>query len=56
MRFSGGEIAFEKQQKRDEYIKNYCINNNINLMEISYKQNTKDKVFEYLNNYFKNAE
>lgn len=55
MRFSGGEIAFEKQQKRDKYIKNYCINNNINLMEISYKQNTKDKVFEYLNKYFKNV-
>lgn len=41
---TGGIIDFKRQQKRDEYVRNYCKNNNIRLIEIKYDEN--------LNNYF----
>lgn len=35
----GGEIRFQEQQNRDELLRNYCKENNIRLLEISYKEN-----------------
>ena len=32
----GGKIDFERQQKRDEYVRNYCKENDIRLLEIPY--------------------
>lgn len=40
----GGIIDFEKQQKRDLYVKNYCEENNINLIEIKYSDNILEKL------------
>lgn len=34
--YYGGKFRFEQQQKRDEFIRNYCKNNNILLLEIRY--------------------
>ena len=36
--FFGGKDVFEKQQKRDNFVRNYCQENNIELIEISYKE------------------
>ncbi len=36
-KFFGGEIAFNKQVLRDEYIRKYCLNNDIKLIELSYQ-------------------
>ena len=54
MGFSGGQIAFEHQQKRDQYIRDYCNNNKIKLLEISYEYNTQEKINNILNNFFEN--
>lgn len=35
----GGEIKFQKQVIRDNYVRYYCINNNIKLIEIKYNDN-----------------
>ena len=48
--YFGGELAFNKQQQRDQEIQNYCFNNNLSLLEIKYT----DNIIEVLNNYFKN--
>lgn len=32
----GGQLKFDKQVKRDEFLREYCQKNNINLVEISY--------------------
>lgn len=37
--YFGGQIAFEKQQNRDQLLRDYCKENNIKLIEISYKEN-----------------
>lgn len=34
----GGKIKFEKQVNRDNYVRNYCCNNNIKLIEIRYDE------------------
>lgn len=44
----GGVIEFERQQKRDEYVRNYCEENNIRLLEIPYNK-TWEEVTEILN-------
>lgn len=44
----GGQVKFEQQQKRDEYVRQYCKENNINLLEIKYDENVE----EVLNQYF----
>lgn len=46
----GGKIEFERQQKRDKYIRNYCEKNNIRLLEIPYTK-TWDEVTKLLNTY-----
>lgn len=38
MDYFGGEIRLEHQQNRDQYLRDYCISNNINLIEIKYDQ------------------
>lgn len=48
MRFTGGILQFEHQQKRDQYVRDYCKNNNINLIEISYENKTKENIKECL--------
>lgn len=40
----GGELEFQRQQKRDEYVRNYCKNNNIKLIEIKYNESINDKL------------
>lgn len=40
----GGELGFQKQQKRDEYVRNYCKEHNIKLIEIKYNENINDKL------------
>ena len=37
--YFGGTLKFEKQQRRDSYVRNYCNKTNIKLIEISYKEN-----------------
>lgn len=56
MRFSGGILAFEHQQLRDNAVREYCKNNNIKLLEIEYKYNKKEDIDKILNDYFKNYE
>lgn len=38
----GGKLEFERQQKRDEYVRNYCKENNIRLLEIPYILNWEE--------------
>ena len=38
LEYFGGQITFEHQVARDNYIKEYCDLHNINLLEISYKE------------------
>ena len=40
----GGELGFQKQQRRDEYVRNYCKEHNIKLIEIKYNENINDKL------------
>lgn len=44
--------AFEKQQKRDEAVRQYCKLNNINLLEIDGRVYKKEKLIEFLHQYF----
>jgi hypothetical protein len=46
----GGENTLERIKRNDEIKNNYCINNNIHLLRISYKN--KDKISEILSNFF----
>lgn len=45
--YFGGKLRFEKQKERDEYVRNYCKENNINLLEIRYDENIEEKLDEY---------
>ena len=42
----GGELKFEQQQKRDEFVRKYCKDNNIKLIEFSYKLNSEQIISE----------
>ena len=44
----GGEEQFMIQQKHDMIKKEYCVKNDINLIEIPYWYNTDDKISEFL--------
>jgi hypothetical protein len=44
----GGESAFIEQQKRDEIKNKFCMDNNINLLRISYKQIIKQELENFL--------
>lgn len=47
----GGEIKFNRQIQRDEFVRNYCRENSIKLIEIPYNMNSK-QIFNELNNLF----
>lgn len=44
----GGEKEFELRQKRDNIKREFCKNNNINLLEIKYNESIKNKLNFYL--------
>ena len=46
--YFGGEINFEIQQKRDNIKRNYCKNNNIKLLEISYDKDIENELNNFL--------
>jgi len=49
--FSGNkdsELNFEKQKNRDQWLRDYCITNNINLIEIDGRYYIKENILEYL--------
>lgn len=46
--------AFEKQIKRDEYVRQYCKDNNIELLEIDGREYKKNKLIDFLDDYFAN--
>lgn len=39
IKYFGGELKFKEQQARDDYVRNYCKENNIKLIEIKYNDN-----------------
>lgn len=51
MHFSGGQLKFEIQQKRDEFVRNYCKLNNIKLLEVPYNL-SNDKIVLLLKDQF----
>jgi len=48
--FFGGNIEFEKTQKRDKIKNNYCKENNIKLIRIKYNENILDKLNVIIHN------
>ena len=38
IKFFGGEKTLKRQQYRDNLVKQYCMNNNIDLLEIMYSE------------------
>ena len=49
----GGELRFQQQKQRDEYLKRYCEDYNIKLLEIPYtytEKEIKTKIIEFLGN------
>lgn len=44
VKYFGGKITFEHQQKRDQYIKDYCKKNNIDLLEIKYSNDINESL------------
>ena len=44
----GGQLQFERQQARDEELRQYCKNNNINLIEIKYDEDIEKILQERL--------
>ena len=44
----GGEIRFQQQLKRDQFVRDYCKNNQIKLIEIMYNENVNDKLINEL--------
>jgi hypothetical protein len=49
--FHEGNIEnFKNQLRRDEKVRNYCSKNNIRLIEIPYTYNTRESIFEFLDN------
>ena len=47
IKYFGGEIQYKDQIQRDKNLRNYCKENNINLLEIHYDQNVEEKLDEY---------
>ena len=48
--YFGGKLKFEKYQiPRDNYVRNYCKDNNIRLIEVDYTYKTKQDIINYLN-------
>lgn len=47
--YFGGQITFEHQQKRDQYVRNYCKENSIKLLEIRYDEDIEKILYKNLN-------
>lgn len=47
-KYFGGELAFQKQVNRDNLLRKYCKENNIKLIEISYKDNVEEILYNNL--------
>lgn len=47
VKYFGGEIQYKDQIQRDKNLRNYCKENNIDLLEIRYDQNVEEKLDEY---------
>ena len=37
-------VNFKRQQKRDQYVRDYCQNNDIKLIEIKFNENIDNKL------------
>ena len=48
VKFFGGLDSFEKQIIKDNIKKEYCLNNNIPLLIISYKENIEEVLTNYI--------
>lgn len=46
------KINFEYQQIRDQQMREYCVENNINLLEIDGRKYANIKLIDYLYDYF----
>lgn len=49
--YFGGELKFQKQLDRDNFLRNYCKENNITLIEIKYNMK-KSEIEHLLKQYF----
>lgn len=49
IKFFGGDAQFEKQQRRDQLLREYCNINNITLIEIKYTS-SKDEITNFIKN------
>lgn len=49
--YFGGKVRLQIQQRRDEYVRNYCKENMINLIEIKYDENIENKLNQFMSNY-----
>lgn len=49
--YFGGKLEFEDQVKRDENLRIYCKENNINLLEIKYNDNIEQVLQKFLNKF-----
>lgn len=46
--YDGGKVTFEEQLYRDENVRNYCINNGIQLIEIRYDENVNEVLNKWI--------
>ena len=46
--YFGGQLKFNEQIQRDDYVRKYCKENNMNLLEIKYNENVYTKLRQYL--------
>lgn len=55
IKYFGGKLAFKSQRKRDNYLRQYCLDNKIKLIELSYNI-SPDILQDYLDTYLTSAE
>ena len=48
--YFGGEEGFKHQQERDQYVRDYCKEHKIHLLEISYKDDVDECITEFIKN------
>ena len=49
--YFGGQLRFEQQKRRDSFVREYCTNSNIKLVEIPYELKDYKDILTYINNY-----
>lgn len=47
--YFGGQMRLNQQKERDNQVRQFCINNGIKLLEISYKDNIEEKLEQIIN-------